>query len=97
MTSPRANLKPGEDPRQALLWKIRVKTEESAFVYAVFEAQEGWLAYSTPAFSDSAAYRDLELQVPVGYREDVRELLRRLGDLIYVLDAPDVLETPQLP
>lgn len=76
--------------RLAYLWRVRVKKEESAFVYTVFESHEGWLAYTTLDGDPGANHRDIDLQIPYHYRDDVRELLESLGDLLYVLDAPEV-------
>jgi hypothetical protein len=71
-----------KDVQNAELWRIRVKSEESAFVYAIFESHEGILSYSTLDSPPGCLYRDLELQVPVGLKEDAQELLDSLGDLI---------------
>ncbi len=66
---------------------IRVKKEESAFVYCILEASEGITSYSTLDYPPGAAYRDLELQVPLDFEEDVERVLSQLGDLVYDLDA----------
>ena len=68
---------------------IRVRKEDSAYVYFVLEALEGVASYSTLAHAPGAAYRDLELTVPVGFEQQVDELLTvpesagGIGDLVY--------------
>jgi hypothetical protein len=64
-----------------------VKKEESAFVYCILEASEGITSYSTLDQPPGAPYRDLELQVPLDFEEDVERVLKELGDLVYDLDA----------
>jgi hypothetical protein len=66
-------------PGAAVVIRIRVRKEDSAFVYAVLEASEGMAAYSTLDFRPGDAHRDLELQVPVGFLTDVEALLERLA------------------
>lgn len=68
------------------LRRIRVKKEESAFVYCVLEAQEGICSYSTLDAPPGATYRDLELQIPLDQQAEVDRVLQELGDLVYDLD-----------
>lgn len=65
---------------------IRVKKEDSAFVYFIFESYEGIASYSTLDSKPGDAYRDLELRIPPDFVEEVDELLTRLGSLVYLID-----------
>jgi hypothetical protein len=60
--------------------RIRVKKEDSAFVYAVLEASEGIASYSTVDYQPGAWFRDLELQIPPGLRQEVDATLRSLEE-----------------
>jgi hypothetical protein len=64
---------------------IRVKKEDSAFVYFILESYEGIASYSTLDFEPSSAHRDLELRIPPDFLGEVEELLKQLGDMIYEL------------
>lgn len=65
--------------------KIRVRKEDSAFVYFILESYEGITSYSTLEFKTGDAHRDLELRIPPDFIDEVDELLSSLGDLIYEL------------
>jgi hypothetical protein len=65
--------------------QIRVRKEDSAFIYFILEAQEGITAYSTLDFKSEDAHRDLLLMIPPDFVHEVDALLKELGDLIYVL------------
>lgn len=67
--------------------RIRVTKEDSAFVYCILESYEGITSYSTLQHKDGDPHRDLELMVPVDFRDEVEDLLKHLGDLVYDLDA----------
>ena len=62
---------------------IRVKKEDSAFVYFILESYEGITSYSTLDFKTGDLYRDLELRIPPDFLNEVEDLLTRLGDLVY--------------
>jgi hypothetical protein len=62
---------------------IRVRKEDSAFVYFILESYEGIASYSTLEFKQGDAYRDLELRIPPDFVAEVDDLLQRLGDLVY--------------
>jgi hypothetical protein len=62
---------------------IRVKKEDSAFVYFILESYEGITSYSTLDHREGDAYRDLELRIPPDFVAEVEDLLKRLGDLVY--------------
>jgi hypothetical protein len=63
--------------------KIRVRKQDSAFVYFVLEASEGMTSYSTLEFKPGDPYRDLELRIPPDFVADVEDLLKSLGDMVY--------------
>lgn len=69
----------------AIRRKIRVRKEDSAFVYFILESLEGVTAYSTLDFKPEDAYRDLLLMVPPDFNEEVDGVLRDFGDLVYEL------------
>jgi hypothetical protein len=83
-------MKQGKDLTRAVLRRIRVPKEHSAFIYALLEAYEGIAAYSTLAAPAAVTFRDLELQVPVMFNDDVNELIHRLGELVLDLGEVDV-------
>jgi len=62
---------------------IRVRKEDSAFVYFILESHEGIVSYSTLPFQQGDSHRDLELRIPPDFVEDVDEILASFGDLIY--------------
>jgi hypothetical protein len=64
---------------------IRVKKEDSAFVYFILESYEGIVSYSTLQHQVGDAHRDLELRIPPDFVGEVDELLQELGDIIYEL------------
>ncbi len=66
--------------------KIRVRKEDSAFVYFILESHEGITSYSTLDFKPGDLYRDLELRIPPDFVDETEELLKQLGDLVYELD-----------
>jgi hypothetical protein len=74
------------DPGAALTRRVRVRKEDSAFVYAVFEAHEGVLSYTTLDHRAGDLHRDLELSIPAGLADEARRILEDLGEMIYELD-----------
>ena len=64
---------------------IRVRKEDSAYVYFLLESYEGIASYSTLDFKPVDPHRDLELRVPPDFVAEVDELLRSLGEMIYEL------------
>lgn len=70
---------------KAIKKKIRVRKEDSAYVYNVLESYEGITSYSTLDFKQGDLHRDLELCIPLAFVDEVEELLKRLGDLVYDL------------
>lgn len=66
---------------------IRIQRADSAWVYHVLEAQEGIVSYSTlqqegpgaPLSPSGLATCDLELTIPIGFREEARFVLEHLA------------------
>ena len=67
---------------------IRTHKRDSAFVYAVLEAQEGLVAYTTLPHQHHAQTRELELLVPESSISDLDAVLKSLGPMVEVLDRP---------
>ncbi len=74
----------------SIIRRIRVRSEDSAFVYAVLEASEGVCAYSTLPHQTGDRHRDLELIIPDGQLPEVERILADLTDQlageVYVLE-----------
>jgi len=66
---------------------IRVRKEDSAYVYFILESYEGITSYSTLDHRSGALYRDLELSIPPDFLSETEALLERLGDLVHELPA----------
>jgi hypothetical protein len=64
---------------QAVRRRIRVRREDSAFVYFVLEAHEGVTSYSTLDHVPGDLHRDLELLYSRDCEGEVEEVLRSLG------------------
>jgi hypothetical protein len=71
--------------QRSIFQKIRVRKEDSVYVYNVFESYEGITSYSTLEFKPGDAYRDLELRIPPDFYEEIQTLLVRLKDWIVIL------------
>jgi hypothetical protein len=78
--------------RHFLRKTIRVRKEDSAYVYFILESYEGIVSYSTLEHRVGAAYRDLELRIPPDFTREVEELLEAWKDLVVVLE-PQPTET----
>ena len=72
---------------QSVIMKIRVKKEESAFVYFILESYEGIVSYSTLDYQVGDLHRDLELRIPPDFLDETREVLKSLGDLVYEIKS----------
>lgn len=70
----------GEDPSASVVRRIRVRSDDSAFVYSVFEASEGVCAYSTLPHSPGDRHRDLELVIPAGQLPEAERILKNLAE-----------------
>lgn len=66
------------DLTQAQIMRIRVRKEDAAFVYAIFEVQAGVVAYSTLKSQPTDRFRDLELVIPVGMKAEADQILESL-------------------
>ncbi len=66
---------------------IRVKKEDSAFVYFILESYEGITSYSTLDFKSGDLHRDLELRIPPDFEQEVEEVLNSFGDMIYRVES----------
>lgn len=76
-----------EGAKHSIRRKIRVKKEDSAYVYFILESYEGIASYSTLEFKQGDAYRDLELRITPDFIKEVDELLKRFGDLVYEIQS----------
>jgi len=70
--------------------RIRVRREDSAFVYFVLEAHEGVTSYSTLEYRPEDLHRDLELLYSPEFAGDVERILRGLSRMIYPLPGTEV-------
>ena len=66
---------------------FRVRKEDSAYVYFILESYEGITSYSTLPFEKGDIHRDLELRIPPDFLNEVEDLLKRLGDLVYEIES----------
>jgi Domain of unknown function (DUF4911) len=66
--------------------KIRVRKEDSAFVYFIMESYEGITSYSTLDHKVGDPHRDLELRIAPDFLNEVLELLKELGEMVYELN-----------
>jgi hypothetical protein len=72
--------------QHSLRRKIRVRKEDSAFVYCVLESHEGIAAYSTLDFKPGDPHRDLMVFIPPDFEHEAELVLNSLGDMIYELE-----------
>jgi len=81
--------KVGANPANSIIRRIRVRSDDSAFVYSVFEASEGVCAYSTLPHRPGDRHRDLELVIPEGQLAEAERILKDLSETlageVYVL------------
>jgi hypothetical protein len=68
---------------------VRTRKEDSAFIYHIFEAHEGLVAYSTLPHQNHDAFRDLELLVSAEMKADLEALLEDLAEWVSVIPAPE--------
>lgn len=71
--------------------RVRSRTEDSAFLYAILEANEGITAFLTLPCEPGSNYRDLELHIPVAFVDDVGQVLESLSDCLLPLDQLDTI------
>jgi len=68
---------------------IRVRKEDSAFIYNILEAHEGLAFYSTLPHQTGDAHRDLELNIPVSLVNEAALMLESMKELFIELkDEP---------
>ncbi|MGE0615104.1 MAG: hypothetical protein AB7P04_05660 [Bacteriovoracia bacterium] len=67
---------------------IRVRKEDSAFVYCLFESYEGIASYSTLEAPVGAHYRDLVLNVPPDFSVEVDQVLATIAHLYHEIPPP---------
>ncbi|MEO5969023.1 MAG: DUF4911 domain-containing protein [Bdellovibrionia bacterium] len=72
---------------QTIKRTIRVRKEDSAYIYFILESYEGITSYSTLDFEVGSPYRDLELRIPVDFLTEVEDLLKEFGELIYEIES----------
>lgn len=65
---------------------IRVRKEDTAFLYFLLESYEGITSYSTLDFETGDPYRVMELRIPPDFVAEVEELLKSLGDWVHELE-----------
>ena len=86
-----------DDPlTRAIIRRIRLRTEDSAFAYAIFEASAGACGYSTLPHRPGDRHRDLELVIPVGQIPEIDRILAELtvqlaGEVYVISEHPDEL------
>lgn len=81
---PRSNESANPLTARAVIRRVRMRKEDSAFFYALMESYEGIAAYSTLDSPPDTPHRDLELQVPPDFVIEVDNLLSELKDWVYV-------------
>ncbi len=63
---------------------IRVRKEDSAYVYCILESYEGMTCYSTLDYQVGDRFRDLELRFTADFAKQVETVIQLLGDRVYV-------------
>jgi hypothetical protein len=71
---------------QSIFKKIRVRKEDSAFVYFILESYEGIAITSTLDFKSGDAHRDLELRIAPDFLAEVEGVMKELGEMVYELN-----------
>ena len=69
---------------------LRVRKEDSAFVYTIFEASEGLGCYSTLPHKNGDAHRDLELRIPESLLPEALRMLEGLSELYVELSSESI-------
>ena len=93
MTDPSkwTKMKELQSAEHSTIRRVRVRSEDSAFIYAVLEASEGVCAYSTLPHRPGDRHRDLELVIPLGQEIEVDRILAdlysQLPGEVYVLSS----------
>ena len=72
---------------QAIRKRIRVRKQDTAFIYFILESYEGIASYSTLDSQPGDAHRDLELIIPTDFEAEVASLLKDLGEMAYEIQS----------
>jgi hypothetical protein len=64
---------------RACKMKIRVRKQDSAYLYQILESYEGLANYSTVTLGKELPYRDIELHIAPDLRAHVEALVDRLA------------------
>ena len=72
---------------QAIRKRIRVRKQDTAFIYFILESYEGIASYSTLDSHPGDAHRDLELIIPTDFEAEVASLLKDLGEMAYEIQS----------
>ena len=64
---------------QSVFKKVRVRKEDSAFVYSILESHGGVMSYSTLPHVPGSLHRDLELRIAPDFLEEADRILKELG------------------
>jgi len=59
--------------------KIRVRKQDSVYLYQILESYEGLANYSTVGVGKGLPYRDIALHIAPDLREEVEKLIERLS------------------
>jgi hypothetical protein len=76
-----------DDMQQSIRKMIRVRKEDSAYVYCILESYEGATCYSTLNHQVGDRHRDLELRYTKDFENEVSMILKQLGELVYETPA----------
>jgi hypothetical protein len=63
---------------------LRVAKQDAAFLYALLEAYEGVLSYSTLESDKSAGYRDIEVSSTPSQKDDLEQIVIALSKEISI-------------
>lgn len=72
----RACMMPNESAAQVV---IRVRKQDSAYLYQILESYEGLANYSTVSLAKDLPYRDIALHIAPDLRAEVESLIQRLS------------------
>lgn len=64
---------------RACKMKIRVRKQDSAYLYQILESYEGLANYSTISVAKEVPYRDIALHLAPDLKADVEKLLEHLS------------------
>lgn len=67
---------------QSKKWHLRVRKQDSAFVYALLESMEGITNYSTVNYQPHTSHRELELTGSPDLEAEIEEFLDSIAALL---------------